>query len=128
MDMIKKRMAVRGQSGFTLVELLVAVAILAILAGVAVFAIGNLTSTADTNACKTEKDTFTTAAAAGQAANSKPYLNIQASTVTTVPRSPAVTGDPASFRGKYWSLNNEIPTAVAPQNPSYVGATPQVCT
>jgi len=61
MDMIKKRMAMRGQSGFTLVELLVAVAILAVLAGVAVFAVGNLTQGAGANACKTERDTILTA-------------------------------------------------------------------
>ncbi|MFZ4434645.1 MAG: type II secretion system protein, partial [Microthrixaceae bacterium] len=48
MDMIKKRAAMRGQSGFTLVELLVAVAILAILAGTAVFAVGSLTDNATT--------------------------------------------------------------------------------
>ncbi len=69
MDMIKKRMAMRGQSGFTLVELLVAVAILAILAGVAVFAVGNLTSGAATNACEVERDTLVTAANAAIAKN-----------------------------------------------------------
>jgi len=67
MDMIKKRMAMRGQSGFTLVELLVAVAILAILAGVAVFAVGSLTDSADTAACDTERSTIQTAIAAAEA-------------------------------------------------------------
>ncbi len=62
MDMIKKRAAMRGQGGFTLVELLVAVAILAILAGVAVFAVGNLTSQSGVAACRTEGDTLRTAA------------------------------------------------------------------
>jgi prepilin-type N-terminal cleavage/methylation domain-containing protein len=61
MDMIKKRAAMRGQSGFTLVELLVAVAILAILAGVAVFAVSNLTDSADSAACETEAKTIVTA-------------------------------------------------------------------
>jgi general secretion pathway protein G len=66
MDMIKKRMAMRGQSGFTLVELLVAVAILAILAGVAVFAVGNLTDSAETSSNDVELKTVRTAAAAWQ--------------------------------------------------------------
>jgi len=70
MDMIKKRMAMRGQSGFTLVELLVAVAILAILAGVAVFAVGNLTSDAGVSACRAEKDTLVTANTAANASSS----------------------------------------------------------
>jgi prepilin-type N-terminal cleavage/methylation domain-containing protein len=69
MDMIKKRMAMRGQSGFTLIELLVAVAILAILAGVAVFAVGSLRGNADTAACKAEKDTLVTANAAANASS-----------------------------------------------------------
>ncbi len=64
MDMIKKRAAMRGQSGFTLVELLVAVAILAVLAGTAVFAVGSLTDNATTAACDTEAKTVKTAAAA----------------------------------------------------------------
>ena len=69
MDMIKKRMAMRGQSGFTLVELLVAVAILAILAGVAVFAVGSLTSNSGIAACDTEASTIKTAIAAAGANN-----------------------------------------------------------
>jgi type IV pilus assembly protein PilA len=67
MNMIEKRKRSMGQGGFTLIELLVVVAILAILAGVAVFAVGNLTSDADKNACKVEKDTVKTAIAAAAA-------------------------------------------------------------
>lgn len=67
MNMIEKRKRSMGQGGFTLIELLVVVAILAILAGVAVFAVGNLTDDADSNACKVEKDTIKTAIAAADA-------------------------------------------------------------
>ena len=70
MDMIKKKAAMRGQGGFTLVELLVAVAILAILAGVAVFAIGNLTEQSGVAACNTEGETLVTAYAAAEASPS----------------------------------------------------------
>ncbi len=70
MNMIEKRKAMAGQGGFTLIELLVVVAILAILAGVAVFAVSNLTADADNNACKVEKDTIKTAIAAASATSS----------------------------------------------------------
>src|SRR5436305_1847624 len=49
------------ERGFTLVELLIVIVILGILAGIVVFAVGNLTSNAKTNACNTEKQTISTA-------------------------------------------------------------------
>ena len=57
------------EQGFTLVELLIVIVILGILAGIVVFAVGNLTSNAKTNACATEKSTIVAALEAYKAQN-----------------------------------------------------------
>ena len=69
MNIVKTRMAQRGQGGFTLIELLVVIAILAILAGVVVFAVGNSTKNAGVAACKTERASIITAFNAAKTAN-----------------------------------------------------------
>jgi prepilin-type N-terminal cleavage/methylation domain-containing protein len=43
------------ERGFTLVEMLIVIVILGILAGIVVFAVGNLTSNAQSTGCKAEK-------------------------------------------------------------------------
>jgi prepilin-type N-terminal cleavage/methylation domain-containing protein len=55
------------ERGFTLVEMLIVVVILGILAAVVVFAVGNFTTQAQTNACATEKKTMETAVEAYRA-------------------------------------------------------------
>ncbi len=55
------------EQGFTLVELLIVVVILGILAGIVVFAVGNLTESAGVNGCDTEATTVETAAEAYKA-------------------------------------------------------------
>ena len=57
------------ERGFTLVELLIVIVILGILAGIVVFAVGNLTSSAKSNSCATEKSTIITADEAYKAQN-----------------------------------------------------------
>ena len=56
------------EQGFTLVELLIVIVILGILAGIVVFAVGNLTSGAKTSSCSAEKSTISTALEAYKAA------------------------------------------------------------
>jgi general secretion pathway protein G len=60
--MIKKlRAAAAEESGFTLVELLIVIAILGVLAGVVVFSVAGITDDGKTAACKTEARTVRTA-------------------------------------------------------------------
>lgn len=72
------------EKGFTLVELLIVVVILGILAGIVVFAVGNLTDSADNKACITEGETFRTAVAAYRADTGNWPAGADAAAVATV--------------------------------------------
>ncbi len=84
------------EKGFTLVELLIVIVILGILAGIVVFAVGNLTSNAKTNACATEKSTIVTAAEAFKANSGAYPANMAALTTAgllkTTPASYTIDG------------------------------------
>ena len=82
------------EQGFTLVELLIVIVILGILAGIVVFAVGNLTSNAKTNACSTEKSSIVTADEAYKAQNGS-YTDtaglVAAGLLKTTPASYAIS-------------------------------------
>lgn len=52
--MIKRINSRKEQEGFTLIELLVVIVVLGILAGVVVFAVGNITDRGTNSACKSD--------------------------------------------------------------------------
>jgi general secretion pathway protein G len=58
-----------GESGFTLVELLVVIVILGILAAIVVFAVGGITDKGTTASCKADKSSLETAEEAAYANN-----------------------------------------------------------
>ena len=73
--MFQQIRAERGESGFTLVELIVVIAILGVLAGVAVFSLSSVGDNGALSACKTERATIVT----GQAV----YLTLKGSAAQT---------------------------------------------
>jgi general secretion pathway protein G len=58
-----------GESGFTLVELLVVIVILGILAAIVVFAVGGITDKGTTASCKADQSSLETAEEAAYANN-----------------------------------------------------------
>jgi prepilin-type N-terminal cleavage/methylation domain-containing protein len=68
------------EAGFTLVELLVVIVILGILAAVVVFAVGGVTNSSKTSACKIEVRTINTATQAFYAQNNRYPTAVEAPT------------------------------------------------
>ena len=91
------RRVARGQGGFTLIEALVVVALMAILGGIAVFAVTALNQDANETACRAERESIITAMwAAHNTGNVSDtygdYLSVSPkywSNATTPPASPA---------------------------------------
>jgi general secretion pathway protein G len=91
------------EQGFTLVELLIVIVILGILAGIVVFAVGNLTSNAKTNACATDKATMQSAVEAFKA-----YTGSYPSGADAAARLTALNGGTAGVLLKTTPVNYQI--------------------
>jgi general secretion pathway protein G len=85
------------EQGFTLIELLIVITILGILAGIVVFAVGNLTSGAHTSACATEKSTIGTALETYKAQNGAYPPNMAALTSTVGASGQLLKSTPADY-------------------------------
>jgi prepilin-type N-terminal cleavage/methylation domain-containing protein len=109
------------ERGFTLVELLIVVVILGILAGIVVFAVGNLTDNAASNACKTEGETFATAVQAYRAQNdgNLPAGADVAAVATTLEGADLLNSDNLKYGGvnpgwSYTVASGKVDTANCP--------------
>jgi prepilin-type N-terminal cleavage/methylation domain-containing protein len=79
----------RDDEGFTLVEVLVVIAILGVLAGIVVFSVAGITSNGQKAACGTEASTVRTAMEAYQARNHSYPTAISSLTGTFLASTPA---------------------------------------
>ena len=87
-----------AEKGLTLIELLVVIVILGILAGVVVFAIGNVKDKASENACVNELDTVEVAIEAYALANDIPTTDVTLADLTTG------TNAQLKKNPKYWTV------------------------
>lgn len=106
----QERVSARAEGGFTLSEALVVIALLAILGGVAVFAVTALHEDADTNACVYERKTILTAMWAAEA-ESRPLGDYVDHLSAGNPKYFEDTGTPTV---PVWGPSSEHPGAPCP--------------
>jgi prepilin-type N-terminal cleavage/methylation domain-containing protein len=105
----------KNESGFTLIELLIVIVILGVLSGIVVFAVGAITDTGKTAACKTDVKAVEVASEAYYAKYQHYAADINALLVTATPDKGFLKEVPPAADGiTYTAANGSVASTVCP--------------
>ena len=104
----------KNQSGFTLIELLIVIVILGVLSGIVVFAVGAITDTGKTAACKSDVKAVEVASEAYYAQHQAYAADIAHLLVTSTPKGFLKEAPPAADGITYNATDGSVTSTACP--------------